>query len=104
MARGGFIRKAFVPEEIEYAHRSYRPAVHLASAFAAREALAKASGLGLAKMGLHEAWVRRDEAGSPCICLSPALEEEFSKKGIRKIWLSISHEGDFAVAVVVLED
>jgi len=104
MTRDVFMKKAFADEEIEYAHRSYRPAVHLASAFAAREALAKASGLGLAKMGLREAWVRRDEAGSPRICLSPALEEEFAKKGIRKIWLSISHEGDFAVAVVVLED
>jgi len=104
MTKDGFLKKAFVPEEIEYARHRRRPAVHLASAFAAREALAKASGLGLAKMGLREAWVRRDEMGSPRICLSPALEEEFSKKRIRKIWLSMSHEGDFAVAMVVLED
>jgi len=104
MTKDGFLKKAFVPEEIEYARHRRRPAVHLASAFAAREALAKASGLGLGHVGLHGAWVRRDEVGSPRICLSSALEEEFAKKRIRKIWLSMSHEGDFAVAMVVLED
>lgn len=93
-----------MPEEIEYAHRSRRPAVHFASAFAAREALAKASDLGLGKMGLHGAWVSRDERGKPHIRLSPTLEEEFAKKGIHKIWLSISHDGDFAVALVILEE
>lgn len=98
-----FIEKNFVPEEIEYAQRHGDPALHFASAFAAKEAFAKAGGWGLSKIGLKNCWVERTEEG-PFLRWSESLNEKISElRGIR-CHLSLSHEGDFALAFVVLEE
>ncbi|MDR1514975.1 MAG: 4'-phosphopantetheinyl transferase superfamily protein [Synergistaceae bacterium] len=97
-----FVRKIFSPEEIEYARSKGNPAEHFAAAFAAKEALAKASGLGIFGIGLSGSMVRRTEAG-PVIIYGGALMKKFEALGVKKCWLSLTHEGDLALAFVVIE-
>jgi holo-[acyl-carrier protein] synthase len=97
-----FVRRIFSGEEIDYARSQGEPTRHFASAFAAKEALAKASGLGMFGLGLSESWVRRTGTG-PVMILSDPLREKLKKRGADRCWLSLAHEGDYALAFVVLE-
>jgi holo-[acyl-carrier protein] synthase len=97
-----FVKKIFVAEEIEYAMSQGEPARHFASAFAAREALFKATGLGMFGMGLSAVWVRRTDRG-PIFMMDDKTSEKLKSRGADKCWLSLTHEGDFALAFVVLE-
>jgi holo-[acyl-carrier protein] synthase len=97
-----FVRRIFCDEEIEYARSGGIPEQHFASAFAAKEALAKASGLGLGRLGLSSSWVRRTPEG-PVIMLTEELQKKFEERGVNRSWLSLAHEGDYAIAFVVLE-
>jgi holo-[acyl-carrier protein] synthase len=94
-----FVRRVFSDEEIDYAISRIEPSLHFASSFAAKEALAKATGLGIFRAGLAGSWVRRTESG-PVMIIDGALLE---KLGEVRCWLSLSHEGDYALALVVLE-
>lgn len=98
----GFAEKVFHRDELEYALDLARPEESLAGSFAAREALAKALGIGLSRLGLKGAWVRRGPSG-PMICFDDRMSEYMDGRGVKKSFLSISHEASMAVAVVVLE-
>ena len=102
VANDYFVRRVFADEEISYAMSQGEPARHFASAFAAKEALAKASGLGMFGMGLTGAWVRRTENG-PVMMMSDGTKSKLRGAGTDKCWLSLTHEGDYAMAFVVLE-
>jgi holo-[acyl-carrier protein] synthase len=102
VAHDYFVKKVFAGEEIEYAMSQGEPARHFASAFAAKEALAKATGLGLFGIGITGAWVRRTENG-PIIVLNSETKSKLKELGAARCWLSLTHEGDYALAFVVLE-
>lgn len=97
-----FVSKVFSAGEIRYACSQGCPARHFASAYAAKEALAKASGLGMFGMGIGASRIERTDRGPVIIC-DETLQEKFERLGIRKSWLSLTHEGDYALAFVVLE-
>ncbi len=99
----GFRERVFSEEEIAYADTKADPAKHYASAFAAREALAKATGCGIAKMGMNSCSIRRSDEG-PCFIFTDEYSEKLKTAKIDKVFLSLSHEADMAVAVVLLED
>ena len=102
VAREGFAVRVFSKVEIEYAEGRGDPAAHYAAAFAAKEALAKAGGWGLGAMGLDSCEVVRTERG-PRFDFSEAFKKRLEDEGIKKVFLSISHEAGMAVAMVVLE-
>jgi holo-[acyl-carrier protein] synthase len=97
-----FEKRVFVPEEREYAHSRGCPPRHFAGAFAAREAFAKATGLGLARTGLHGCWVERTPQG-PRLRFSEENREMLRSRGVCRVFVSITHEENLAVAVVILE-
>lgn len=99
----GFAERVFSAEEIAYAERRTHPARHYASAFAAREALAKAGGWGMWSMGLKSCRVERAENGAPYFAFSDEFAAKLRSEGIGNAHLSLSHEGDHAIAMVVLE-
>jgi holo-[acyl-carrier protein] synthase len=99
---GHFVRRVFVREEIDYALSRGEPACHYAGAFAAKEALAKATGLGVFGVGLTASWVRRTDHG-PVLLFGDELREKLNGMGIGSCWLSLAHDGDYALAFVVLE-
>ncbi|MDO5116842.1 MAG: 4'-phosphopantetheinyl transferase superfamily protein [Synergistaceae bacterium] len=102
IARSGFKERLFSAGEIAYAESNGGAASHYAAAFAAKEALAKAGGWGLGKMGLDSCEVVRTECG-PRFSFSEAFQRRLADEKITAVFLSISHEADMAVAVVVLE-
>lgn len=102
LKRGGFAQRVFTEQEILYANSQAVPARHFASAFAAREALAKAGGWGIGKMGLKSCGLVRTKQG-PIFVFSDAFLRRLTAEGITSAHLSISHEGDIVVAMVVLE-
>ena len=97
-----FLSRVFSEEERAYALARPNPARHLAGAFAAKEALAKAGGWGLAKVGLQSVSVRRVD-GRPFLSIDSKLRLLFDEAGVERTHLSLSHEGDYAVAMVLLE-
>ena len=100
-----FRRRVFTPEEIAYSEgKGRRKAESYASSFAAREAFVKASGESLeAVMFGHNFELVRDDNGKPSVRLSGALGEKWNGSGNAGIFVSISHEGDYVCAMIVIE-
>ncbi|NLJ35266.1 MAG: holo-ACP synthase [candidate division WS1 bacterium] len=75
-----------------------------ATRFAAKEACMKAFGLGWAG-GLRfvDIGVEQDARGKPSLRLTGYAEQLARQLGVTGIHLSLSHEGDMALAVVILE-
>lgn len=81
-----------------------RPARFLAKRFAAKEALGKALGIGVAAPAtLPNVRVMHDAAGRPGFEFTPELAAYLAERGIVRAHLSLSDEADYAVAFVILE-
>ena len=67
--------------------------------WAAKEAASKALGTGIgAVCGFHDIKISKGKLGNPKIKYKKHIREKF---GIKKSHLSITHDGGFAIAVVV---
>lgn len=73
-----------------------------AANFAAKEALAKALGTGLSGFVWVQAQALRAQSGAPYFAFSGQLAGVMRQKGLTA-HLSLTHEGGFATAFVVLE-
>lgn len=95
----GLAAKLFTPAELA---QTGDDEARLAGRFAAKEALAKALGApdGLA---WQDCQIGNDDAGLPNFELSGTVARAAERLGAQRIWLSISHEQDTAVALVVCE-
>lgn len=99
-----FRESVFSLNEIAYAEsKGARKFESYASCFAAREAFIKASGLSLSRVMLGRDFeLVRKENGGPAIRLSGELEALYPEEST-KIFVSLTHEGDYACAMVVIE-
>lgn len=69
--------------------------------WAAKEACAKALGCGIgSECGFHDIILSKTPKGAPSIDLSPNVRQSFA---IATASVSITHDGDYAIAVVALE-
>jgi len=102
--KAALLGRLFTPGERAYAFAKKDPAPHLAARFAAKESFLKALGLGL-RDGLSwlDMEVVRDDLGRPDLQLSGRAAEIASAKQVEVVHLSYSHDGDYAVATVILE-
>jgi holo-[acyl-carrier protein] synthase len=99
-----FAEKLFTADEIRYCESMARRETHYAARFAAKEAFFKALGTGWRLgMGWHEVEVCHDSLGRPELALTGRTAVEFQRRNLRNLHLSISHERNQAVAVVVVE-
>jgi holo-[acyl-carrier protein] synthase len=78
-------------------------ALSLAARFAAKEAFAKALGTGFRGFGLRDVWVVNDPLGKPEIHVTGAAQRALIRVGGNRVWLSLTHEQDNAIAMVVIE-
>lgn len=111
-ARKQEVIAAFTAGELAYNNTAVsgdRPR-HLAARFAAKEAATKAFDLACAAVGitpgainLKEIEVTRDAAGRPWLSLHGSASRLADEIGADRAWLSLSHDGDYAAAVVALE-
>jgi holo-[acyl-carrier protein] synthase len=79
-----------------------RTATSLAARFAAKEAVAKALGAPTG-MHWHDCQVIGDSDGRPRLRMSGSVEAAAQQQGIDRWHLSLSHDGDVAIAYVVAE-
>ncbi|MEE9614438.1 MAG: holo-ACP synthase, partial [Thermodesulfobacteriota bacterium] len=92
---GGRLReRLFSEDEIRYCMGKRDPETHLAARFAAKEAVFKALGTPL---GFREIEVTNGEKGKPEVRVTGLLEDDYHFN------LSISHDGEYAVAQVLVE-
>jgi holo-[acyl-carrier protein] synthase len=82
----------------EKSHNSYS----LAARFAAKEALMKAVGKAQG-LSFQEVQIVKDEFGKPSFELSGSSEKTVLDKGISSLHLSLSHDGQMAIAYVIAE-
>ena len=75
----------------------------LAARFAAKEATMKALGRRDEALSWRGIGVRRDIDGQPSIELSGGAAQLAQERGLERIAVSLSHEGDYATATVILE-
>lgn len=96
--------RLFTSHEVEYCAGKAHSAQHYALRFAAKEAFLKACGLGL-REGLtwHDVEVVNDTLGKPELRLHGKAQQIFTDMDLSKTFVSLSHDGNFAVAMVVLE-
>lgn len=100
-----FLARVFTPVELTYSRR--RPA-ELAARFAAKEALAKALGVGvrmMARDGIRwqDAEIVGDHRGKPLVLLSGRAAERARELGLEEWAVSLSHTAKHAVAFVVAQ-
>lgn len=99
-----FTERVFTQKEMEYSDSHRDPAPFYAARFAAKEAFVKALGTGFIEgIWFDQIEVYHVEQGKPEIRLSGKAKEVADEKGIKKIFISISHVKDWANAVAVLE-
>jgi len=98
------LRRLFTADEVDYALARALPAQHLAARLAAKEAAFKAlAGNALAKgIGWREIEVVRGDHG-PTLALHGRASDRAAELGVTSIWVSLTHSGTTAGAVVVLE-
>ena len=99
-----FLEKIFTREEIEQSLGRRDGAQYFAARFAAREAFFKALGTGWGRgIPLKDVSVRNEGSGRPSLLLSKRALEATASRGAAISHLSLSHEADFAQAIVILE-
>jgi holo-[acyl-carrier protein] synthase len=90
-----FLDTILTKAEQEIYYKRGESASFLAGRFAAKEAVSKALGTGIGKVGFTDIEILPDERGQPHLTVKGCT---FSKCEI-----SISHSGDYAIAVCILE-
>jgi holo-[acyl-carrier protein] synthase len=93
-----FLRRVYTPEEVAFC-RGRVP--ELAARFAAKEAVMKALGTGARGLAWREIEVLPNRRGKPLVYLHGLAKARGEKIGIRGIDISLTHEGDLAIAAVV---
>ncbi len=103
-ATPGLFERFFHPDEIKDSDlKKASKNLSLAARFAAKEALGKAFGTGLKGIKLKDIRVVSNHNGKPDIRVYGTAERAFKESGASKIFISMTHERDNAVAMVVLE-
>ena len=99
-----FVKNILTPKELALLDERSGKGEFIAGRWAAKEAFSKALGTGMcAECAFVEIEILPDERNCPKISLLAATAETAKKRGITRIHVSISHERDTAVGMVVLE-
>lgn len=99
-----FLERLFTPSEIRYCEKHRNRAERFAGRFAAKEAAMKALGTGWA-CGVR--WVDievvREPSGKPTLKLSGKTRAIADGLGVKNIAVTITHDGNTALAQVIFE-
>jgi len=98
-----FVQRILTPAEQTLYRSRANPLNFLAKQYAAKEALAKALGTGIAKgVGFQQLEILRDELGAPQVLLHAAAAELLRVLGGQRALVSLSDEGDWIQAFALL--
>ena len=98
-----FLNRVFTPSEKKYCRQRNNPSQHYAARFAAKEATAKALGVGF---GSHLDWkdivVHNNALGKPFIKFRNSINKKIKNNGYT-CHVSLAHNKDMASAISILE-
>lgn len=98
-----FVERVLTPAERNIYLQRQRRVNFLAKQFAAKEALAKALGTGIAKgVGFQQLEILRNEQGAPVVNLYGAAQERLHALGGQQALISLSDEGALILAFAVI--
>lgn len=99
-----FLKSVFTDGEIANAPAGETSFAYYAARWAAKEAVAKALGTGIGKdCRWLDIEIVRQSSGAPALELSGKALETAQKNGGTKFHVSLSHEKEYANAVVIIE-
>ena len=99
-----FEQRCFQTAEVELARRrGQQQAATLAGRWAAKEAFLKALGAANTGIGMSEIEVVHQRGGAPTMQLHGSAASALLAVGGNRVWVSIAHESEFAVALVIIE-
>lgn len=101
--RVGFLQRVYTDREREYFQTRGNNPQTIAGNFAIKEAVMKALGTGFGKVGWQDIEALRKEAGKPYVILHGRAASYLSKIGGVRVWVSISHIKELAVAQAIIE-
>ncbi len=97
-----FVERVFTEAERAYCRGRARELEHLAGRFAAKEAVLKVLGTGWSgQTSWQDVEVTNNEAGQPSVTLRGHSARVAEQLGVRKVFISISHTGDWAAASAI---
>lgn len=99
----GIVDRCFTEAEAAYARRRRDPTERFAARFAAKEAVMKALGVGLWRIGFREIEVVRAPSGQPTVRLTGRGADRAAHLGVRSWHLSITHTERTAQAIAIAE-
>lgn len=109
LSRKGFREKVFHESEIKYCESRTKSAESYAARFAAKEAFTKALGTGIMSEGISisDIWIEKEISElkantAPRLCFSENVKEKMNLAGFKSAEVTLSHEGDLAIAFVLL--
>ncbi len=105
VARGReYLQTIFTDQEIQYCESKSRRAQHYAARYAAKEAVLKALGTGWRDgLGFCDIEIADDEQGQPVVAVHGQVKKLFDCQQIRRASISMSHDRECAIAVIILE-
>ena len=98
-----FRRRVFTEAERKYAQQRHHATEVYAGMFCAKEAVMKALGTGMRGMSMTEIEVLHDPLGKPYVRLNGGAAEAMARLGGKRIFISITHDGDYSAAQAILE-
>ncbi len=98
-----FIKKVFTPWEQERMESHPDRVAYAAMVFAAKEAVFKTFGISWSfGVQMNEIEVHDGQYGEPQVILSGRFAEVAKERGVSKVHLSLSYDGDYAIAMAAL--
>ena len=98
-----FLQRVYTEDERRTSFAKTSPYASLAGRFATKEAVLKALGTGWSKgVSWQDIQVLNDSGGRPVATVRGRTEALLQQAGITHIHVSLSHDGEYAVAEVIL--
>ncbi len=99
-----FLDRVFTPSERAYCLQHKRPHIHFSARFAVKEAAMKALGTGL-RDGIRwkEIETRNALNGKPEVSITGKTRRLADTQNVSRIFASMTHDHDYAIAQVILE-
>lgn len=98
-----FVDRVFTASEVSYCDSRRTKYQSYAARFAAKEAVSKLIGTGFSGFLPRDIEVVTSEEGRPRIVLHRRAKQLAYEEGIRAVEISLSHVGEFAVAVAAAD-
>lgn len=103
IVRQRFRERVYAEAERDWLDTIQWRAESAAGRFAAKEAAAKALGTGIGRVRWTDIEIQAEDTGRPRIRLHGEAERTAAKLGIKRMWVTITHDKGRAAACVIAE-